>query len=127
MKILKTNWINILGVGLTLFIYSLLNSIIGFDAAFSQALFGAFLLIGLYGLIFWVGFLIVLIVLDYLLIIPAKNNLKQRLLLEWLIIIIPFVYWAVIYERQRVLFIVAMAAFLITQLLREKLIIKARR
>lgn len=99
MKALKTNWINLLGVCLTLFIYSLLNSMIGFKATFIQALFGAFLLVCLYGILFWIGFITALILLDFILIIPNRGNLKLKLLIEWLIISIPFIYCSIIYER----------------------------
>lgn len=125
MKILKTNWINIIGVFIVLFLYTFLNSWINYPATFIQALFGAFLLVCLYGMMFWAGFIITLIILDSVLILPNPKNLKIKLLIEWIVISSPFVYWAIKYPEQRTLYIVAIITFLVTQLIREKLINKA--
>jgi hypothetical protein len=119
-KILFSNWINIVGILVVLFCYTFLNSLINFQATFIQAFIGAFLLICLYGIIFWLGFLILIFILDLILIIPTKKSLKIGLLIEWLIISTPFIYWAVIYKEQRVLYIIAIIAFLISQMIREK-------
>lgn len=119
-KILFSNWINIVGILVVLFCYTFLNSLINFQATFIQALFGAFLLICFYGIIFWLGFLILIFILDLILIIPTQKSLKIGLLMEWLIISTLFIYWAVIYKEQRVLYIIAIIAFLISQMIREK-------
>ena len=74
---------------------------------------------------FWAGFIIMLIILDCILIIPDSTNLKIKVIIEWIVISAPFIYWAVKYPEQRNLYIVAIIAFLITQLLRERLITKA--
>ncbi|AQX83820.1 hypothetical protein I6H88_12270 [Elizabethkingia bruuniana] len=124
MKTLQTNWINILGVFVVLFLYTFLNSWINYPATFIQALFGAFVLVCLYGIMFWVGFIIMLIILDSALIIPNPKNLKIKLLIEWIVISSPFVYWAIKYPEQRTLYVIAIITFLITQLLRDKLINK---
>lgn len=127
MKILLTNRINFLGVLIVLFIYSILyNSIIddGVTRNFFQSIFASLILICLYGLVFWIGFLGALIVLDLILIVPNQKKLKLKLFIEWLIISAPFVYWAVIYKEQKWFYVFALTAFLITQSLREKLINK---
>lgn len=124
MKTLQTNWINILGVFVVLFLYTFLNSWINYPATIIQALLGAFLLVCLYGIMFWVGFIIMLIILDSALIIPNPKNLKIKLLIEWFVISSPFVYWAIKYPEQRTLYVIAIITFLITQLLRDKLINK---
>jgi hypothetical protein len=61
--------------------------------------------------------------LDLLLFIRSQNNLKAKLVIEWLIISSPFVYWAIRYKEW--IFVAAIVALLITQLLREKKIQKA--
>jgi len=58
------------------------------------------------------------------LIIPKPKNLKIKLFIEWVIISSPFVYWAIKYPEQRTLYIIAIITFLVTQLLRDKLITK---
>lgn len=125
MKILKTNWINIVGIFGTLFMYTFLNSWINYPATLIQALFGTVLLICLYGIMFWAGFLILITILDLVLIIPNPKNLKLKLIIEWIIISSPLVYWSILYERQRVIFLIAVIVFLVTQLIREKYIAKA--
>ncbi|MDQ0478266.1 hypothetical protein [Chryseobacterium sp. MDT2-18] len=127
MKILKTNWINIVGVFTVLFLYTTIYGLM--DSSISRNVFQAIIasLIGicLYGIMFWAGFIIMLIILDCVLIIPNSNNLKIKLLIEWIVISVPFIYWAIKYPEQRTLYIVAIITFLITQLLRERLINKA--
>ena len=127
MKILFTNWVNILGVFIAIFLYSIIYGL--FDSNISrnilQSIIASLILICLYGIMFWVGFLLSLIILDSVLIIPAPKHLKIKLIAEWIIISSPFVYWAIEYERQRNLYIVAIIAFLITQLIRERYINKA--
>lgn len=127
MNVLLTNRINVIGVFLSTFFYTFINSWVNYPATFLQALFGAFLLVCLYGIIFWIGFLLALIILDSVLIVPNQKKIILKLLLEWAIISSPIIYWAVIYEEQRWLYIVAIIAFLITQLLREKSINKITR
>ena len=128
MKIFLTNRINILGVLLSILIYSIIYNFTvddGVSRNFFQSVFAAILLVFLYGFMFWIGFIIALVILDAILIIPNQKNLKIKLLIEWAIISAPFIYWAIIYERQRVIYLVAVFAFFITQLLRERLIVKA--
>lgn len=129
MKILKTNWINILGVFISVLLYSIIYNLTvddGVTRNFFQSIFAAILLVLLYGLMFWIGFILLLIVLDLILIVPNQSNLKLKLLLQWIIISGPIIYWAIIYERQRNIYIIAVISFLITQLIREKLITKSR-
>ncbi|MBT2622615.1 hypothetical protein [Chryseobacterium sp. ISL-6] len=128
MKILNTNWINILGVFISVLFYSIIYNLTVEDDVttnFFQSIFAAILLVLSYGLMFWIGSILALIVLDLILIIPNQSNLKLKLLIEWIVISAPFVYWATIYEEQRVLYIIAIITFLITQLVRERLITKA--
>ncbi|MDQ1859356.1 MULTISPECIES: hypothetical protein [unclassified Chryseobacterium] len=128
MKILRTNWINILGVFIFLLTYSIIFNFTvddGVTRNFFQSIFAAIFLILLYGIMFWAGFILALIILDLILIVPNQDKLTLKLLFEWAIISIPFIYWAIMYEKQRNIFIVAIIALLITQLLRKKLITKA--
>lgn len=127
MKILYTNWINITGIFITLFLFTTTFNLLDSNVSRNlfQAIIASLILIFLYGIIFLIGFILVLTILDLIIIVPNQSNLRLKLLLEWIIISAPFVYWAIIYERQRYIFLVAVITFLITQLLREKLINKA--
>lgn len=126
MKILKTNWINIVGIFTVLFLYTTIYGLIDPNVSRNvfQAIIASLIGICLYGIILWIGFIVLLSILDLILIVPNQNGLKLKLFAEWIVISTPFVYWAVIYKEQRWLYIVAITAFLTTQLLREKLINK---
>lgn len=127
MKIIYTNWINIVGIFIALFLFSTIFNLLNpnvFRNLF-QAIIASLILIFLYGIIFLGGFILALTILDLILIVPNQNNLRLKLLLEWIIISIPFIYWAIIHERQRYIFLVTVFTFLITQLLRKRLINKA--
>ena len=126
MKILLTNWINLLGVFMATFAFSVIQMLTKANLSYIlqatlAALFGV---IG-YGMLFWGLLVIALIILDLILIVPNPKNLKTKLLAEWLIISISFIYWTVKYHEW--IFAVAIIAFLITQLLREKYITKMPR
>lgn len=127
IRILKTNWINIIGVFTVLFLYTTIYELIEPNVSRNifQAMIASLIGICLYGIMFWVGFIIMLIILDYVLIIPNLKDLKLKLLIEWIVISSPFVYWAIKYPEQRTLYIIAIITFLVTQLLRDKLINKA--
>lgn len=123
LKILATNWINITGIFISVLIYSVIYGYINTAQNILQLILGSSILIFLYGVIFWSGFLITILMLDIVIIIlNKKNNLKKMLLVEWLIISIPFFYWAIKYKQW--VFLVAIIAFFITQLLRAKKIEK---
>lgn len=127
MKILLTNRINLLGVFIAVLIYSIIYNLIiddGVTRSFFQAIIASLIFIILYGIVFWIGFLIIIIFLDLILIVPNLKRLKIKLFLEWVIISIPLIYMALTYERQRGLYFVALTAFFITQFLRQKLLKK---
>lgn len=127
MKVLLTNKINLIGVFIAVLIYRIIyNCIIddGVTRDFFQAIIAALIFIALYGIIFWFGFLIIISILDLILIVPNQKRLKLKLFIEWIIVSSPLLYFAVIYERQRGLYFVAVISFFITQFLREKLIKK---
>ncbi|EKT3958351.1 hypothetical protein [Flavobacterium psychrophilum] len=117
-RILATNWINLLGIFFITFLFVFLNSVLNFNATFSQALFGTYLLVCYYGTFFWIGFIVSLIILDLIFIINFKSKLKIMILLEWLFISMPFIYWTIKYKQW--FFLVAVIAFFLTQMLRKK-------
>lgn len=127
MKILLTNRINLVGVFIAVLLYNIVYNCLIDDQVsrnFFQAIIAAFILVCLYGIIFWIGFLLAILILDLILIVPNQKKLKLKLFAEWVIISTPIVYFSLIYERQRMMFLIAVIAFFITQLLRERLIKK---
>jgi len=124
MNVIKTNWINIIGVFVAAFLYAIFLNLSDENISrnFFQATLSALILVCLYGVMFWVLFVISLIVLDLVFIVKDQRRLKIKLLSEWLIISLPFVYWAIRYKQW--IFFICIVAFLITQILREKLIVR---
>jgi hypothetical protein len=125
MNILKTNWINFLGIFIILYVYSIVNAF-NLHPAFSlfQAFVSASISICLYGILFWVLFFVSQITFD-LIFIRNVEKLRIKLLIEWLVVSSPFIYWIFIYSEN--IFIIGVIAFFITQIIREKLIIKTHK
>lgn len=119
MKILKTNWINLIGVFITVFLYAIVLNLNDTNVSRNlfQSILPALILVCLYGILFWALFIILLVVLDLLFIVKDQTNLTAKLLIEWFIISSPFIYWAVRYREG--IFIAAIIAFLITQFIRQ--------
>lgn len=122
LKGLFTNWLNILGVFLVIYLYAFLSSYIGTSFSLFQAFVSALILVCLYGIVFWIGFIIAISVLDVLIINRNLTNLKVKLIIEWLVISSPFIYWIIKYHEW--IFLSGVIAFLITQMLRHRLILK---
>jgi hypothetical protein len=126
MKVILTNWINILGVFIAVFLYAIVLNITNENVSRNmfQAVFASLFLIVGYGMFFWGMFIIALIILD-LILLRNTENLKMKLLIECLIISAPFVYWTVKYHEW--IFVAGIIAFLIGQFLRGKKILDVSR
>jgi hypothetical protein len=124
MKIIKTNWINIIGILIAVYLYALMLNLFDADKSlnFIQVVFAPLILILLYGAIFWALFIMLLIIFDLLFIVKNQENLKKKMILETFIIITPYVYWLTVYDE--LIFLVAIITFFITQFYRRKLIAK---
>ncbi len=124
MKIIKTNWINIIGILIAVYLYSLMLNLFDADKSlnFIQVVFSPLILILLYGAIFWALFILLLIIFDLLFIVKNQENLKKKMILETFIIVTPYVYWLIVYDE--LIFLVAIITFFITQFYRRKLIAK---
>lgn len=120
MSILKTNWINLLGVFLAVFVYGIVANILNPNPIVSQSIWQSILavLFGIcfYGILFWVLYIVTLVAFDLLFIVKNQNNLKKKMLIEWLLISLPFIYW--IFKYKEWMFLVGIIVFLITQLIR---------
>jgi hypothetical protein len=121
MKVVGTIWINIVGVFIAVLVYAIVLNLADATASRNlfQAVFGALILVCLYGILFWTCFVVALVGLD-LLIVRNHKNLVTKLLVEWLVISTPFLYGIVKYYEW--VFLVAIMAFLLTQFLRIKAI-----
>lgn len=124
MRVLVTNWVNVLGVLIVLLFYS---TIINFqnnslEYNFLQSIVAGFILVCFYGLIFWGLFIVALIILDIFLLMRCQGHIKKMLLLEWCLISTPFLFWT--FKYQESIFLIGVFTFLITQLIRKKYIQK---
>jgi hypothetical protein len=133
IQIWKTVWINILGIFLSAYLFGIISELakLNFNNVSSSELTnslaigffgGLFAVIG-YGFIFWLGFIVVISLLELTLMSNNKERVKAVLLIEWIIISSPFIYWTFQYSQW--IFLVAVIAFLITQFIRKKRIFKA--
>ncbi len=124
MKILLTNWINLFGVFIAVFLYAFFYNMYDISATrkFYQSMVSAFILVSLYGMQFWGLYITELILFDLLFIVKDQSNLKSKLIIESLLISLPFIYWIISHKQW--IFLVGVIVFLITQLIRQNLIIK---
>lgn len=126
LKILRTNWINILGIFSAVYLFGIATTLVEpnnrFMDSVHKALLGGFFGIIFYGMVFWIGFIVMISILDFALMRKQWKNLNLVLFLEWFIISVPFIYWLVIYSEW--VFLVAVLTFLITQYLRKEKILK---
>lgn len=124
LQVFFTNLINLAVIFISAFLFAFFNSIISVKFTVGEALFGATYLVLGYGIMCWIGFFIVIALLDVLLFSfntePRYTNYK--LALEWIIISLPFIYWHIIYNQW--IFLVAVLAFFIGQYLRQPYIFK---
>jgi len=118
LTLLYTNWINLVGIFLTTYIYGVIVLAVKSDNPFYQILMAILFAVIFYGVFFWVIFLIGISILDFLIIQNTKRKLRHMLILEWLIISSPFVYWFSINSEW--IFLIAIITFLFTQILRER-------
>nr|MBB6139473.1 hypothetical protein [Mucilaginibacter sp. X5P1] len=123
-KIALTNWIHLLGFYLWLEISAIAHLFVNYDSSdnWQSILFG--LLLGVpflmfsYGLLIIVGFLLVIVLLDLILFSIIKNNILLIMVIEWILIIPIFIYWAFKYEYW--LWLGLSFTLLITQYIRSK-------
>src|SRR6516164_5217040 len=101
MKVIKTNWINLIGVFIAVFVYAIFLNLTDTNVSRNlfQSILPALMLVCLYGFLFWVLFILLLVLLDLIFFVRDQTNLTVKLLIEWLIISSPFVYWAVRYQE----------------------------
>jgi hypothetical protein len=80
MKILLTNWINLLGVFLVTFVYTIVQVLTDPNSSYNifQAMLAALFFVLGYGLMIWGLFIVLLVVLDLILIVFNRKNLTIK-------------------------------------------------
>lgn len=123
-KVVLTNRINLFTIFTATFIASLVFNMVNEKFTFGEALFGAAYLVLGYGIMFWIGFIVCILVLDVVLfsLYTEPKYTTYKLAIEWVLISSPFIYWIIRYNQW--IFLVAVLAFLVGQYLRRPYIIR---
>lgn len=125
LKIFLTNWINIVGIFLTLYLFVIVSELVKMNGDIQNSLTIGFIggLLGLifYGSIFWISFILAMFLLDMFLMNASSRSLHFKLALEWVVVSSPFLYWFIEYTEW--IFLIAIIAFAFTQFFRGKKII----
>lgn len=127
-RIILTNWISVVGILIAVYLSGIISELIIADknGDISNSLWVGFIggIIGLvlYGAVFFIGFMICMSILDLLLIGKTGKHLRAKLLIEWILISTPFMYW--IFKYSEWVFLIAIIAFFVTQVIRERLVLK---
>lgn len=124
LQIFFTNWINLIVILISTFVFLFLSAILTENFSFGQAVFGSAFVVLVYGIMIWIGFFILIGILDFVLfsIMKQIKYINYKLGLEWLLISSPLIYWLIKYNQW--IFLVAIFAFLIGQYIRRYYIIK---
>lgn len=122
-QVIFTNWINVLLIFVAVCSFSFFSAIVT-NFTVSEALYGAMYLVLGYGLMFWIGFLILIILMDTILfgINRNPNYTNLKLVTECILISSPFIYWLIEYSQW--IFLVGAIAFGTGQFFRRKAILK---
>jgi hypothetical protein len=123
-QILLTNWVNLVVILISTFIFCIINSVVSANFTFGEAIFGSVFFVLGYGIMFWLGFFILIGILDVILfsIVRQPQYLNYKLTLECIVISLPFIYLFIKYNQW--VFLVAVLAFLIGQYLRRPYILR---
>jgi len=129
IKIISTNWIHLLGFYITSYLYVVFAKLIGLDSAYDDwsttifyNLLGVLILLLTYGLVIIIAFYFIILLLDSLLFQFKGLRLIHIILIEWVIIIPPFIYWA--FKEEYWLWLALVASLLGTQLIRRRKLLK---
>ncbi len=119
IKIVLSNWINVVVIFILVYFVKCISFLKDGRFTFRESLETPLYHIFGYGFLFWLIFLFLISVSD-LLLFGFSRELKYtgyKLLLQWLIVSLPFIYW-IVRDNARI-FLVAMLAFLLGQYLRR--------
>ena len=120
LQILGTTWINVIGVFTAVFIYIMILTSLEMAYSLFQSIVATIISVVLYGMIFWITFIISLFVVDPLIMNATKFNLSTKLFIEWLIVSSPFFYG--VFKYNEWIFLCGIIAFAGTQIVRKRII-----
>jgi hypothetical protein len=120
LKIFATNWVNLITIFLILYVSCIIAGIINSESFFTTFI-GSILAIILYGFVFWLGFIIVMFLMDLILMTPARKRLELKLVIEWGLVSGLLINWFLEYNQW--ILLVAVFAFLLGQYFRYQLIL----
>jgi hypothetical protein len=124
LKIILTNWIHLPGFYITTYLSLIFFKLIGIETTDSWhsillvSIFTILLLFMIYGPLIILGFFGAIMLMDILAFSWANKWPKKILIIEWVIISVPFIYWA--FEHEYWLWITLSLSLLTTQLMRLK-------
>jgi hypothetical protein len=127
LKILLSNWAHLISIYLGFYTTIIFSKIIGqsnfpWSSILFESLWTIPLLIFIYGLELLAKFYVTIFVLDFLLFAFDNRWTKQKLLIEWFVISVPFINAA--FEYKYWAWLTISALFLLTQLYRSKIILR---
>jgi len=126
LQIIITNWIHVVGFLITTYFSLILFEILGIGDGYDWRQLIFYLIISVpflfvtFGLPVLAGFYIVIAILDFLAFKYTKLRINRILQFEWFLLVIPFVYWAFLYEYW--LWITLSVSFFFTQMMRKGMI-----
>jgi hypothetical protein len=122
LKIISTNWIHLVGFYITTYLSLILFKLIGLETSDSweslllTSIFSILLLFIIYGPMIIGGFYSAIFIMDIVAFSWTNNWRREILIIEWIIISIPFIYWA--FENEYWLWITLSVSLLTTQMVR---------
>lgn len=124
IKIIITNWINVLAITFALLATGTISSSIQDEITFVEALLGTAYALFLYGMMYWVTFLAAIVILDIILFSIANRPryTYHKLAIEWLLISSPLIYGSIMHGQW--IFLLAAIAFAAGQYARRRPILK---
>jgi hypothetical protein len=124
LRIISTNWIHLLGFYITIYLSFIIFKIIGlgddyeWDILLGFGFVSAGILMLGYGLKILGYFVLAIVAMDIGSFSWGNKRPRETLILQWIIISVPFIYWAFYYEYW--LWITLSISLLTTQLVRAK-------
>lgn len=128
LKILKTNWIHLAGFYISTYCSMIIFHMVGLErysgynwlSTLLVSIIGIPFVFFTYGLTFMVAFYIAIVLLDLIIFHFTKLKVLTVAIIEWIIIMPPFIYWA--FKEDYWLWLVLVISLLVTQLIRIKMI-----
>lgn len=127
-KIISTNWIHLVGfylaTYLTIVVGEFFDPTEGWEPIVLTGFVAALMLFIVYGYVIIGWFYLAILIMDIGAFSWKNNWTKRTLILEWIIISTPFIFWAVEYKYW--LWITLSVSLLLTQLMRARRIEKIK-